>query len=98
MGDKTGRNVSANFAHTIWLEPLLGVKKTLKHAFVKEHETHRLRDDDVHQLWEVNLLYLARDYTDTIGQQVTMYECLKTRTQKSRSSANAEGPREHALS
>ena len=52
--------------HTIWLEPLLGMKKSLKHAFVEEHVAHRLRDDNVHHLRQINLLYLARDYADTI--------------------------------
>jgi len=63
--------------HTIWLEPLLGMKKSLKHAFVEEHITHRFGDDDVDQLRQINFLDLAGDYIDTIGEKIVLYECLK---------------------
>jgi len=62
---------------TIWLEPLLGMKKCLEHSFVEEHVTHRFRDDDVNQLRKVDLFNLAWDNGDTVWQKVVLYERLK---------------------
>jgi len=62
-----------HIAHTAWFKPLLGMKKSLQHAFVEQHVTHWLRNDDVDHLWKLNLFDLARDYADAVGQQVALY-------------------------
>ena len=56
------------------------MKERLEHAFVEQHVTHRLGDDDVDQLRQINLLDLAGDYADTIGQKVVLYKSLDTCT------------------
>jgi len=59
------------------------VKERLEHAFVEQHVTHRFGDNDVDQLRQINLLDLARDDADTIGQKVVLYKSLETRAEKS---------------
>lgn len=53
------------------------MKKSLEHAFVEKHVTHRFGDDDIDQLWQINLLDLARNYADTIGEKVVLHKRLK---------------------
>jgi len=62
---------------TVWLQPFLGVEKGLEHTFVEQHVTHRLRDDDVNQLGQLDLFDLTRDYTDTIRQKIVLHQSLK---------------------
>jgi len=59
------------------------MKERFEHAFVEQHVTHRLGDNDVNQLRQINLLNLARDHADTIGQKIVLYKSLETRGKKS---------------
>ena len=66
---------------TSGLEPLLGVEKRLEHAFVEEHVTHRLRDDDVDHLRQLYFLHLPRYHDDTVEHLVRLYEGLQSESE-----------------
>lgn len=48
-----------------------GVKNSIQHALVQEEVTHPFRDDDIHlRERKLNLLHLALEESDPIGQTV----------------------------
>lgn len=55
---------------SIRLQPLAGMQIRLQHPFVVEHVAHRLRNDHVHLLRQINLLDLPGDHVYFVAQSV----------------------------
>ena len=49
---------------TAGFEEFLGVEEGFEHPLVEQHVAHRLRDDNVHLLRQVDLLNLPRYHLD----------------------------------
>ena len=67
--------VTARWEHlAARLQELLSVKEGLEHPLVEQHVAHRLGDDDVHLLGQLDLIYLAADHLDHLVHLVGCHQ------------------------